>query len=78
MPGEDPIKHLKDFDVICATTGRTGGDEDAVKAFAFDKLLGKLKIFKKILHHHKMRTHSSNLAEVRTNHDHHLQDFNFA
>ncbi|MED6116466.1 hypothetical protein PIB30_100548 [Stylosanthes scabra] len=31
----DPIKHLKDFDVICATTRRTGGDEDAVKAFAF-------------------------------------------
>ncbi|MED6186067.1 hypothetical protein PIB30_063204 [Stylosanthes scabra] len=32
---EDPIKHLKDFDVICATTQRTGGDEDTVKAFAF-------------------------------------------
>ncbi|MED6225110.1 hypothetical protein PIB30_090569 [Stylosanthes scabra] len=35
MHGEDPIKHLKDFDVICATTRRTGGDEDAVRAFAF-------------------------------------------
>ncbi|MED6126842.1 hypothetical protein PIB30_082396 [Stylosanthes scabra] len=23
-PGEDPIKHIKDFEVICATTGRTG------------------------------------------------------
>ncbi|MED6134424.1 hypothetical protein PIB30_036924 [Stylosanthes scabra] len=28
-------KHLKDFDVICATTRRTSGDEDAVRAFAF-------------------------------------------
>ncbi|MED6164413.1 hypothetical protein PIB30_089782 [Stylosanthes scabra] len=33
-PGEDPIKHIKDFEVICATTRRTGGDKDAVKAFA--------------------------------------------
>ncbi|MED6223651.1 hypothetical protein PIB30_076135 [Stylosanthes scabra] len=33
-PGEDPIKHIKDFEVICTTTRRTGGDEDAVKAFA--------------------------------------------
>ncbi|MED6224169.1 hypothetical protein PIB30_081321 [Stylosanthes scabra] len=24
MPGEDPIKHLRDFDVICTTTRRTG------------------------------------------------------
>ncbi|MED6175195.1 hypothetical protein PIB30_076067 [Stylosanthes scabra] len=32
---EDSIKHLNDFDVICATTQRTGGDEDVVKAFAF-------------------------------------------
>ncbi|MED6151361.1 hypothetical protein PIB30_081795 [Stylosanthes scabra] len=28
-PGEDPIKHIKDFEVICATTRRTGGDDDA-------------------------------------------------
>ncbi|MED6106132.1 hypothetical protein PIB30_002025 [Stylosanthes scabra] len=34
QPGEDPIKHIKDFEVICATTRRTGGDDDAVKAFA--------------------------------------------
>ncbi|MED6113350.1 hypothetical protein PIB30_069959 [Stylosanthes scabra] len=33
-PGEDPIKHIKDFEVICATTRRTSGDEDAIKAFA--------------------------------------------
>ncbi|MED6164185.1 hypothetical protein PIB30_087244 [Stylosanthes scabra] len=33
-PGEDPIKHIKDFEVICTTTRRTGGDEDVVKAFA--------------------------------------------
>ncbi|MED6225307.1 hypothetical protein PIB30_092511, partial [Stylosanthes scabra] len=32
--GKDPIKHIKDFEVIYATTRRTGGDEDAVKAFA--------------------------------------------
>ncbi|MED6219310.1 hypothetical protein PIB30_034653 [Stylosanthes scabra] len=34
ISGEDPIKHIKDFEVICATTRRTGGDDDAVKAFA--------------------------------------------
>ncbi|MED6221829.1 hypothetical protein PIB30_058393, partial [Stylosanthes scabra] len=34
LPKEDPIKHIKDFEVIFATTRRTGGDEDAVKAFA--------------------------------------------
>ncbi|MED6118031.1 hypothetical protein PIB30_115642, partial [Stylosanthes scabra] len=28
-PGEDPIKYIKDFEVICATTRRTGGDENA-------------------------------------------------
>ncbi|MED6149918.1 hypothetical protein PIB30_067198 [Stylosanthes scabra] len=33
-PGKDPIKHIKDFEVICATTRRTDGNEDAVKAFA--------------------------------------------
>ncbi|MED6163572.1 hypothetical protein PIB30_081284 [Stylosanthes scabra] len=44
MPGEDSIKHLKDIDVICATTRRTGGDEDAVKAFAFSfSLEGRAK-----------------------------------
>ncbi|MED6126985.1 hypothetical protein PIB30_083745 [Stylosanthes scabra] len=34
LPGEDPIKLIKDFEVICANTRRTGGDEDAAKAFA--------------------------------------------
>ncbi|MED6178312.1 hypothetical protein PIB30_106368, partial [Stylosanthes scabra] len=33
-PSEDPIKHIKDFEVICATTRSTGGDEDTVEAFA--------------------------------------------
>ncbi|MED6175891.1 hypothetical protein PIB30_082603, partial [Stylosanthes scabra] len=32
--GEYLIKHIKDFEVIYATTRRTSGDEDAVKAFA--------------------------------------------
>ncbi|MED6116923.1 hypothetical protein PIB30_104889 [Stylosanthes scabra] len=32
LPGEDPIKHLKDFEVVCATTRRTGGDELGVMA----------------------------------------------
>ncbi|MED6209978.1 hypothetical protein PIB30_059799, partial [Stylosanthes scabra] len=42
--GEDPIKHIKDFEVISATTRRTGGDEDAVKAFALPfSLEGKAK-----------------------------------
>ncbi|MED6126102.1 hypothetical protein PIB30_075093 [Stylosanthes scabra] len=32
-PGKDLIKHIKDFEVICATTRRIGGDKDVVKAF---------------------------------------------
>ncbi|MED6136258.1 hypothetical protein PIB30_054443 [Stylosanthes scabra] len=38
------VKHLKDFEVICITTRRTSGDEDAVKAFALPFfLVGKAK-----------------------------------
>ncbi|MED6149099.1 hypothetical protein PIB30_059238 [Stylosanthes scabra] len=44
FPEEDPIKNLKDFEVICATTRRIGGNEDAVKAFALPFFLeGKAK-----------------------------------
>ncbi|MED6116111.1 hypothetical protein PIB30_097020, partial [Stylosanthes scabra] len=33
LPDEVPIKHIKDFEVICATTRRSGGDEHGVKVF---------------------------------------------
>ncbi|MED6146984.1 hypothetical protein PIB30_039841 [Stylosanthes scabra] len=33
-PGEDTIKDINNFEVICATTRRTVGDKNAVKAFA--------------------------------------------
>ncbi|KAL4315163.1 hypothetical protein AHAS_Ahas15G0157600 [Arachis hypogaea] len=35
LPGEDPLKHLKDFQVACATARRHGADEAAVLVFAF-------------------------------------------
>ncbi|KAL4287667.1 hypothetical protein AHAS_Ahas19G0209100 [Arachis hypogaea] len=35
LPGEDPLKHLKDFQVTCATARRHGADEAAVLVFAF-------------------------------------------
>ncbi|MED6214946.1 hypothetical protein PIB30_108388 [Stylosanthes scabra] len=44
---EDPIKHMKDFDVICATTRITGSNEDVVKAFTLPfSLEGKAKDWK--------------------------------
>ena len=44
LPGEDPIKHLKDFQVVCTTARRHGADGDAVKVFAFPfSLEGKAK-----------------------------------
>ncbi|XP_025702904.1 uncharacterized protein [Arachis hypogaea] len=44
MPGEDPLKHLKDFQVACATARRHGADEAAVLVFAFPFFLeGKSK-----------------------------------
>ncbi|KAL4357029.1 hypothetical protein AHAS_Ahas09G0145800 [Arachis hypogaea] len=35
LPGEDPLKCLKDFQVLCATARRHGADEAAVLVFAF-------------------------------------------
>ncbi|KAL4287353.1 hypothetical protein AHAS_Ahas19G0177700 [Arachis hypogaea] len=33
LPGEDPLKHLKDFQVVCSTARRHGSDEIAVMEF---------------------------------------------
>ncbi|XP_057723998.1 uncharacterized protein LOC130939955 [Arachis stenosperma] len=35
LPGQDPIRHLKDFQVACSTTRRHGADEVAIMVFAF-------------------------------------------
>ncbi|KAL4373212.1 hypothetical protein AHAS_Ahas05G0059200, partial [Arachis hypogaea] len=35
LPGKDPLKHLKDFQVACATARRHGADEAVVLVFAF-------------------------------------------
>ncbi|KAL4397297.1 hypothetical protein AHAS_Ahas01G0177800 [Arachis hypogaea] len=35
LPGEDPFKHLKDFQVVCFTARKHGSDEIAVMVFAF-------------------------------------------
>ncbi|KAL4315710.1 hypothetical protein AHAS_Ahas15G0212300 [Arachis hypogaea] len=35
LPGEDPLKYLKDFQVVCSTVRRHGLDEIAVIVFAF-------------------------------------------
>ncbi|QHN81948.1 uncharacterized protein DS421_20g691390 [Arachis hypogaea] len=35
LPGEDPLKRLKDFQVVCSTARRHGSDEIAVMIFAF-------------------------------------------
>ncbi|KAL4329345.1 hypothetical protein AHAS_Ahas13G0290800 [Arachis hypogaea] len=44
LPGKDPLKHLKDFQVACATAIRHGADEAAVLVFAFPfSLEGKVK-----------------------------------
>ncbi|XP_072087144.1 uncharacterized protein [Arachis hypogaea] len=44
LPGEDPLKHLKDFQVVCFTARRHGSDEVAVMVFTFSfSLEGKAK-----------------------------------
>ncbi|KAL4344552.1 hypothetical protein AHAS_Ahas11G0189800 [Arachis hypogaea] len=44
LPGEDPLKHLKDFQVACSTARRHGSDEVAVMVFTFPlSLEGKAK-----------------------------------
>ncbi|KAL4315860.1 hypothetical protein AHAS_Ahas15G0227300 [Arachis hypogaea] len=35
LPGQDPIQHLKDFQVACSTARRHGADEVAIMVFAF-------------------------------------------
>ncbi|KAL4365965.1 hypothetical protein AHAS_Ahas07G0158800 [Arachis hypogaea] len=35
FPGQDPIRHLKNFQVACSTTRRHGADEVAIMVFAF-------------------------------------------
>ncbi|KAL4287380.1 hypothetical protein AHAS_Ahas19G0180400 [Arachis hypogaea] len=42
--GEDPLKHLKDYQVTCETARRHGADEATVLVFAFPfSLEGKAK-----------------------------------
>ncbi|KAL4371443.1 hypothetical protein AHAS_Ahas06G0166300 [Arachis hypogaea] len=44
LPGKDPLKHLKDFQVACSTARTHGSDEVAVMVFAFPfSLEGKVK-----------------------------------
>ncbi|XP_016178115.1 probable serine/threonine-protein kinase tsuA [Arachis ipaensis] len=35
LPGQDPIRHLRDFQVACSTARRHGADEIAIMVFAF-------------------------------------------
>ncbi|KAL4276952.1 hypothetical protein AHAS_Ahas20G0258600 [Arachis hypogaea] len=35
LPTQDPIKHLKNFQVVCSTTRRYSSDEVAIWLFAF-------------------------------------------
>ncbi|XP_016168575.1 uncharacterized protein LOC107611128 [Arachis ipaensis] len=35
LPGQDPIRHLRDFQVACSTARRQGTDEVAIMVFAF-------------------------------------------
>ncbi|KAL4337310.1 hypothetical protein AHAS_Ahas12G0097400 [Arachis hypogaea] len=35
LPGQDPIRHLRDFQVACSTARRYGADELAIMVFAF-------------------------------------------
>ncbi|KAL4344715.1 hypothetical protein AHAS_Ahas11G0206100 [Arachis hypogaea] len=44
LSGEDPLKHLKDFQVVCSTIRRHDSDEIAIMVFAFPfSLEGKAK-----------------------------------
>ncbi|KAL4321728.1 hypothetical protein AHAS_Ahas14G0139500 [Arachis hypogaea] len=35
LPSQDPIRHLRDFQVACSTVRRHGADEIAIMVFAF-------------------------------------------
>ncbi|XP_057740029.1 uncharacterized protein LOC130957175 [Arachis stenosperma] len=65
LPGEDLLKHLKDFQVACATARRHGVDESAVLVFAFPlSLEGKAKEW-----------FYTQLSEIRSNWDLLHKDF---